>query len=135
MDAVLNIDVPDVRASVDFYERGIGLRLRRMLFNGTVAEMIGAPVAIFLLEKRQGTSPSPFVPAPRDYARHWTPLHLDFPVPDLDVAVARACAAGARLEGAIQTDVWGRLATMRDPFGHGFCFIQWVGSGYDAVES
>jgi len=83
IDAVLNVDVPEVRAAIDFYERGIGLRLRRMLFNGTVAEMSGAPVPIFLIQKRPGTSPSPSISAPRDYARHWTPVHLDFPVPIL----------------------------------------------------
>lgn len=28
---------------------------------------------------------------------------------------------------------WGKLALMADPFGHGFCFLQFLGSGYDEI--
>jgi hypothetical protein len=28
---------------------------------------------------------------------------------------------------------WGKLALMADPFGHGFCFVQFVGRGYDEI--
>jgi len=58
---------------------------------------------------------------------------LDFIVGDVAAAVARASAAGATLEGEIQTFRWGRLAVMSDPFGHGFCFLQFVGKGYDEI--
>jgi len=70
---------------------------------------------------------------PRDYRRHWTPVHLDLVVPDVEAATATAIAAGARLEGQIQSYVWGRLASISDPFGHGFCFLQWAGGGYDEM--
>ena len=130
---MLNIDVPDIPAAVRFYERALGLRLRRTLFDGTVAEMSGAPLPIFLLEKKPASSPGPAIPATRDYARHWTPVHLDITVTDLGAAIDRACDAGAVLEGRIHVDVWGRLATLGDPFGHGFCLIEWSASGYDAV--
>lgn len=133
MEALLNIDVPDIPAAVRFYERALGLRLRRTLFDGTVAEMSGAPLPIFLLEKKTASSPGSAIPATRDYARHWTPAHLDIAVPDLEAAIDRAREAGAVLEGRIHVDVWGRLATLSDPFGHGFCLIEWSGSGYDAV--
>lgn len=26
-------------------------------------------------------------------------------------------------------------ATLADPFGHGFCFIEWLGRGYDEVAT
>jgi len=48
-------------------------------------------------------------------------------------AVQRAAAAGAKLEGEIQTYSWGRQATLSDPFGHGFCVLQFSSRGYDAV--
>src|SRR5258708_22626997 len=34
--------------------------------------------------------------ARRNYGRHWTPVHLDFVVEDLDAAVQRAHAQGPR---------------------------------------
>lgn len=65
--------------------------------------------------------------------RHWTPVHLDFVVPDLDAAIDRARLAGATLEGAPTTHAYGRLALLADPFGHGFCLIEFTGRGYDAI--
>jgi hypothetical protein len=67
------------------------------------------------------------------YGRHWTPVHLDIVVPDIDEAVARAERAGAVREGVVQTHGWGRIAQMADPFGHGFCVIQFLGRGYDEI--
>ncbi|HEX5022937.1 MAG TPA: VOC family protein, partial [Candidatus Binatia bacterium] len=69
----------------------------------------------------------------RSYQRHWTPVHLDFPVEDVENAVNRAVAAGATLEGDIQSFNWGRLATLSDPFGHGFCLLQFADNGYEEV--
>ena len=60
-------------------------------------------------------------------------MHLDFVVADLEAAVARATSAGAALEGAIATQPWGHIALMSDPFGNGFCLVQFVGRGYDAL--
>lgn len=133
MELLVNIDVADLDQAIQFYERGVGLRLGRRLFTGTVAEMLGASSPIYLIEKPPNSSPSASTSQLRDYHRHWTPVHLDFIVQDLAVAVERAAKAGARLEGAPQAFLWGRQATMSDPFGHGFCFLQWVGRGYDEV--
>jgi predicted enzyme related to lactoylglutathione lyase len=60
-------------------------------------------------------------------------VHLDFDVVDIDAAVERAVAAGARLENEPQSFNWGRLAMLSDPFGHGFCLFQFTARGYDAV--
>src|SRR6266481_6316747 len=67
----------------------------------------------------------------RSYERHWTPVHLDFVVDEIEPAVQRAMSAGARLEQPVSTYKWGKLALMADPFGHGFCFVQFLGRGYD----
>jgi hypothetical protein len=37
------------------------------------------------------------------------------------------------MEGEIETHNWGRIAHMADPFGHGICFIQFLGRGYDEI--
>lgn len=47
--------------------------------------------------------------APRTYERHWTPVHLAF--------------------------VWGRYRVLADPFGHGFCLLQFKKGGYANIES
>lgn len=60
-------------------------------------------------------------------------MHLDFVVEDIDGAVQRAVAAGAALEEAVSVHAWGKLALMTDPFGHGFCFVQFLGRGYDEI--
>ncbi len=69
----------------------------------------------------------------RSYERHWTPVHLDFVVEDIDPAIQRAVSAGARIETPLSTHNWGKLALMVDPFGHGFCFVQFLGRGYDEI--
>ena len=58
-------------------------------------------------------------------------MHLDFVVDDIESATAKAIAQGARLEQPIATESWGSLALLADPFGHGFCLIQFLGRGYD----
>ena len=133
METLINIDVPDLEAAIEFYQRATDLKFRRRLFEGTVAELAGASVQIFLLQKQTGSSPAPRAFLSRDYRRHWTPVHLDLVVPDVEAATERAVAAGAKLEVPVQTFVWGRQACLSDPFGHGFCFLQWQGGGYDEV--
>lgn len=131
MQLVVNIDVDDLDKAVAFYSAGLGLNLRRRLFSGSVAEMAGASSTIQLLLKPAGSSPAATIPAARRYERHWTPIHLDFAVEDIVAAVDRAVQAGATLEGPVQLHAWGYLATLSDPFGHGFCLLQFVGKGYD----
>ena len=60
-------------------------------------------------------------------------MHLDFVVEDVDVAVRGTVDAGAKLEGDIRSLNWGRFATLSDPFGHGFCLLQFAGKGYAQV--
>jgi predicted enzyme related to lactoylglutathione lyase len=133
VNLLINIDVDDLEKAITFYQSALGLRLGRRLFDGAVAEILGASSNIYLLTRASGTSASTQVALTRDYQRHWTPVHLDFEVDDVPAAVQRALAAGAKLEGGIQTFAWGRIAMMSDPFGHGFCLLQFTGRGYDEV--
>ncbi|SDQ01882.1 VOC family protein [Ectopseudomonas guguanensis] len=135
MQLLLNLDVPDLPAAVAFYQQAFGLTVGRELFDGTVVEMLGAGVPLYLLQKAAATRPCPETGVLRDYSRHWMPLHLDLVVADLDLALARALGSGAQQEGEIHEYDWGRLATLSDPFGHGLCLLQWRGKGYDLVTT
>ena len=132
-ELLINLDVPDLEQAVAFYEQAAGLHLLRYLFADSVAELEGAAVPVYLLHKAPGSDPLTGSAQRRDYAPHWTPVHLDLVVADLDSALARALAAGARLERGPTDEAWGRLAGLRDPFGHGLCLLQWRGRGYDEV--
>jgi len=131
MQLLVNIDVDDLEAGISFYEKGLALQLSRKLFGGTVAEMAGGESSIYLIENAAGSAAVSGTTIPRDYGRHWTPVHLDFVVEDVDAAVKQSVMAGARQEGEIQTFPWGKLVAMSDPFGHGFCLLQFVGKGYE----
>jgi predicted enzyme related to lactoylglutathione lyase len=132
MELLANIDVPDLAAAIEFYTSALGLRVGRR-FGTFGAELLGASSAIYLLEKPAGSAPVPAAHQLRDYSRHWTPVHLDFVVPDIEAAVRRAIAAGARQEGEMRTHVWGRIAVFADPFGNGFCLLQFLNRGYDEI--
>jgi catechol 2,3-dioxygenase-like lactoylglutathione lyase family enzyme len=134
MALLVNIDVADLDAATDFYTRGLGLRVGRRL-GGSGVELLGLEAPVYLLAKPSGSLPFDGAIARRDYQRHWTPVHLDFAVEDIEAAVDRAMAAGATREGHIETHAWGKIALMADPFGHGFCFVQFVGAGYDAIAA
>jgi predicted enzyme related to lactoylglutathione lyase len=60
-------------------------------------------------------------------------VHLDLVVPDIEAALAQTERAGAVPEGQVQTHRWGKIATLADPFGNGFCLIEFLGRGYDEI--
>ena len=128
---LVNIDVEDLEKATRFYCEALGLKVGRR-FDGSL-ELIGSSAPIYLLANASGTPVSPASTQKRDYRRHWTPVHLDFVVSDLPRAVARAKAAGASLEQDIETKAWGRIATFADPFGNGFCLVEFLGRGYDEI--
>jgi predicted enzyme related to lactoylglutathione lyase len=132
MDLLVNIDVDDLPKAVAFYEQAIGLQAGRR-FGSFAVEMLGAASPVYLLLKAGGTRPSPRADDLRRYRRHWTPVHLDVVVADVDAAVSRAIEAGATIDGEIETHAWGRIAQMADPFGHGLCLVQFLGRGYDEI--
>ena len=132
MQFLANIDVDNLEKAIEFYRDAFGLKPGRR-FGASGVEMLGGPAPIYLLVKAAGIHPTSVRTEVRHYQRHWTPVHLDFVVEDLDCAVQQALNAGARLEAPPSTTAWGRLALMADPFGHGFCFVQFLGRGYDEI--
>ncbi|HVF34294.1 MAG TPA: VOC family protein [Candidatus Saccharimonadia bacterium] len=131
---LVNIDVDDLERAIAFYGAALGLRVNRR-FGTSGAELLGAGTPIFVLAKPAGTPASSTSADVRRYERHWTPVHVDFVVPDIDAAVRRARAAGAVLEDRLATHAWGHIAHFADPFGHGFCLIELRGRGYDEIAT
>jgi predicted enzyme related to lactoylglutathione lyase len=123
------IDVDDLERAIAFYTQALGVRvgLRRA---GEWAVLEGGTCPIDLLVVPAGEAASAACAEPRDYRRHWTPVHLDLVVPAIEPALERAQRAGARLERPVQERTWGRMANLADPFGHGLCLVELRGRGY-----
>ena len=132
MQFLVNLDVEDLDAAIAFYVAAFGLEVGRQL-GPSVTELLGGPAPLYLLAKPAGTPATSSTGQQRSYERHWTPVHLDFVVEEIDSAVRQAVRAGAQQEDAVTVHPWGKLALMADPFGHGFCFVQFLGRGYDEI--
>lgn len=132
MNLLVNLDVPDLAAAESLYARAFALRAGRR-FGESALELLGASVPLYLLCKPAGSLGAE--ESPRDYRRHWTPVHLDVVVDALEPALARALEAGMVQEGEPREAAWGRIVQLADPFGHGWCLLQFVGRGYDEVAA
>lgn len=129
---LVNLDVDDLEKAITFYSAAFALKVGRR-FGGFGVEMLGSSVPLYLLVKAAGTQAADTITQRRSYQRHWTPVHLDFVVEGIEAAVANAVAAGAKVEEPVTVRQWGKIAMLADPFGHGFCFLQFVGRGYDEI--
>ena len=132
MSLLLNIDVPDMAAAERYYCEAYGLRVGRR-FDDDFVELLGWPVPVYLLQRPAGTIGAG--EEARHYQRHWTPIHPDIVVENLDDAIARAVAAGAIVEAPARDASYGRIAMLADPLGHGVCLIEFNAEGYDALLS
>lgn len=132
MKQLINIDVPDLAKAETFYSHAFGLRTGRRL-DSEVLEMLGGTAPLYLLQKAPGSLGAGS--DTRDYQRHWMPMHVDIVVDELEPALQRALAAGAIQEGLIREANWGRIVQLSDPFGHGWCLLQFLGRGYGELIS
>jgi predicted enzyme related to lactoylglutathione lyase len=117
------IDVDDVDLAVEFYGRGLGLTV--VACHSEWAQL-KLDAQIFWIMKIAAGQAGPIA---RDYGRHWTPVHLDFLVDDIDDAVERARAAGGRLDREITRQIepggsGADVANLSDPAGNGVDLIQ-----------
>lgn len=131
MKVIINIDVPDLAAAIGFYTAALGLKLNRTM-EDDVAELMGASSVIYLLQNPAGSNPVGAGSPARNYARHWTPVHMDFVVDDITEAAKRASDAGATQESECIEWKGSKCMTFSDPFGHGFCLIEFDGDTYGA---
>jgi predicted enzyme related to lactoylglutathione lyase len=128
---LVNIDVPELSPAIAFYSAALGLKLNRTI-DDDFAELTGASSVIYLLRNAAGSKPVDALLDARHYSRHWTPVHIDFVVDDIAEAAKRAIDAGASQES--ECTVWNgsKCITFSDPFGHGFCLVEFAGSTYSA---
>jgi len=131
---LVNIDVPDIKQATQFYVEAFSLKVGRR-FGEDFIELLGFPSPLYLLKKKEGSLPFQKAQTSRTYERHWTPVHLDIAVESIELAVEKAKSAGAKMESEIRTAAWGKIAMFSDPFGNGFCLIQFMGKGYDEIAS
>jgi catechol 2,3-dioxygenase-like lactoylglutathione lyase family enzyme len=120
------IDVDDVDRAVEFYARGLGLAVAE--HQRDWAQLRLGEQVFWIMKIAAG----PSGPVTRDYRRHWTPVHLDFLVDDVDEAVARALAAGGRLDREISRqrepgNTRADVANLSDPAGNGVDLVRRCG--------
>lgn len=127
---LINVDVPELQPAIDFYAAAVGARFNRFL-DDDVAELTYGSSVMYLLRKADASGATPVREQVRSFTRHWTPVHVDFVVADIDEAVARATAAGAKRESDRIEWRGSRCVTFSDPFGHGFCLIEFSAAGYE----
>lgn len=118
----ISIDVPDLDSAVSFYTQGLGFKELKKA--GTDMIILDAGnIQVYLLKKDSNSASTKFDTPLRNYDRHWTPIHFDFDVVDIEKALKMVVTAGGIHEGGDSGD-WGSIAYCSDPFGHGFCLIQ-----------
>jgi lactoylglutathione lyase len=108
------IDVDDVDRAVKFYGQGLGLTVLK--HEKDWAQLQLEKQTFWLMRVDAG----PQGPISRDFHRHWTPVHLDFHVDDIDEVLKRALASGGKLESRPKQD----LANLADPSGNGIDLVQ-----------
>lgn len=129
MRIIVNIDVPELAPAIEFYRAALDLNLARIMDNDT-AELVGGSSVIYLLAKDAGSATDSAGAGTRVYSRHWTPVHMDFVVADVVAAADRALRSGAKQEGECVEWRGSKHITFSDPFGHGFCLIEFAADTY-----
>lgn len=129
MRLLVNIDVPELAPAIEFYTSALDLNLSRIL-DDDVAELTGASSVIYLLANAAGSQAARSTAETRRYSRHWTPAHIDFVVEDIDKSTTQAVNAGAKQESECVEWRGSKCITFSDPFGHGFCLIQFAEETY-----
>lgn len=119
----VSIDVPNLDDGVRFYRQVFGFdETSRPV--AAYAVLRHGDAEIGLLEKAAGTRPAEGSGDTRRYERHWTPVHVDFRVDDLEATLALVLSAGGHCEQKFDGGEHSPIAFCSDPFGNGFCILQ-----------
>ena len=116
------IDVSEMEKAIQFYTKALDCKLVEKKEQYT--ELLADGLTIYLAENAAGTNPLMNGKVTRNYDRHWTPVHLDVHVSDLEKHVSMVEQLGGIKEGE-QSGDWGSIAFCADPFGNGFCLMQY----------
>ena len=103
----VGIDVADVDRSAQFWIALLGVRVAKRADN-------------YLFFERQGDGPALYVQKVPEKKTAKTRVHLDIAVGNLDTAVARAVAIGAKKVQSFAEGEMGHVV-MEDPDGNEFC--------------
>lgn len=114
------IDVSDLDVATAFYCEGLGCELVEKKAAHHTLSADGVTVHLGLKEPGSSATSSPGTG--RSFERHWTPVHLDFDVEDVDEVAKRVTALGGTVEGD-KRGAWGEAVFCADPFGNGFCLL------------
>jgi len=128
LKTLINIDVPEIDTAIRFYTSALDLTLSRRL-DESMAELQGTSSIVYLLGNAVGSTATASGEQ-RNYARHWTPVHIDFVVEDVAQAARQAISAGAVQESECVEWRGSKCITFSDPFGHGFCLIEFTNGTY-----
>lgn len=115
------IDVSDIEKATKFYTEVLECKVKVQKENSTEMEIDNS--TIYLMEKDENSNPLINESDSRRYSRHWTPVHLDFHISDIERSISLLEEYGGKLEGK-ETGDWGTAAFCADPFGNGFCIIK-----------
>ena len=119
MRIAISLDVPSLEAGLRFF--GVLGFLPAGSPGPGMMTLACGDARFLMLERAPGSAPVRGQAIRRDYAPHWTPVHLDFHVADPARLRDAAETAGARCEAWYDLPGRPQVAMMRDPFGHGFC--------------
>jgi len=118
----VTLDVPDLAAGIAFYGGVFGfVEVARPIPDYAVLDAGGQRLS--LMRKAAGSRATPADGTERSYARHWTPVHLDFHVEYFEAAVAAIGRLGGVCEAVHRVPGRSVIAFCGDPFGHGFCVL------------
>jgi len=118
----VSIDVPNLEQGLRFYSEVFGFVETARPFP-TMAILDGNNVTVCMHEKAPGTKSSSAGNATRHYDRHWTPVHLDLHVQDLDAVLEKVRSEGGAVEMEFRNQGPKPVGFCSDPFGNGFCVI------------
>lgn len=116
----VSIDVSDLTRATAFYVEALSCELKTR-YSDTWAVLTIRGLDIHLLEKRAETIAA--ADEKRHYERHWTPVHLDFSVDNVEFAMKTVKQAGGSVDQYIAGES-ADIAHCADPFGNGFCLIR-----------
>jgi predicted enzyme related to lactoylglutathione lyase len=118
----VTIDVPSLDQGLRFYRDALGLiEVARPVATYVILKCGSSQIG--LMEKPAGSKPAKGSEDIRRYERHWTPVHIDFHVDDLEAVLEKAVTAGAKCEEKFDGGKHSPIAFCSDPFGNGFCLV------------
>ena len=114
------IDVADLDEASAFY--GQALECIEVGRTARTVRLTAGAAELYLMLRPAGSMPFPAAAEGRSFARHWTPVHLDFSVEAVERSTSEITKLGGIVEGQESGD-WGSLTRCADPFGNGFCLV------------